>query len=97
MHVIARKTLKEFWERHPDAEKALQAWFHEAKSAEWSSSADVKAKYGTASVLKSGRVVFNIAGNKYRLVAHIRYDIMKVYIRFVGAHEEYDKIDAEKV
>jgi mRNA interferase HigB len=97
MIVISRKTLKEFWDRHPDAEKALQAWFHEAENASWKNSGDVKAMYGSASILTAGRVVFNICGNKYRLVVHIRYDFQRIFVRFVGTHKEYDRIDAETV
>lgn len=97
VRIISRKTLKEFWERVPAARAALQAWFAEAKEAEWSSPADVKAQYGTASILKDGRVVFNIGGNKYRLVVWINYDFFTVYIRFVGTHKEYDGIDVQTI
>lgn len=97
MRIIARKTLVDYWERAPDAKPGLSAWFAEAKAASWSSPAEVKAKYGNASILKGGRVVFNIAGNKYRLVVWITYEFYTVYIRFVGTHEEYNKIIAETV
>jgi mRNA interferase HigB len=97
MHVISRKQLREFAARHPDAESSLQAWFHEAKQAHWGTTADIKQQFGSASILKGNRVVFNICGNKYRLVAKINYHAEIVYIRFVGTHSNYDKIDAEAI
>lgn len=99
MHIIKRKTLIEFYQQpgHEDAKKALEAWFHEVKYAQWSSPAEIKAKYGSASILKENRVVFNIAGNKYRLVVRINYDSKTVFIRFIGTHKEYDKINAEVI
>ena len=99
MRVIAKRTLREHWERpgRDDSEQALKAWHAEAKAADWSTPADVKAQYGSASILKAGRAAFNICGNKYRLVAKIRYDHKVVYVRFVGTHDEYDAIDAETI
>ena len=97
MRIISKKTLKNFWEQEPAAKSALEAWHAEAKSAEWSSPADVKANYGAASILRDGRVVFNIGGNKYRLVVWINYDFFTVYVRFVGTHKEYDEIDAQTI
>ena len=97
MRTISRKPLKEFATRFPDAEDQLDAWFHEARKACWQIPADIKAKYGSASILKYSRVVFNICGNKYRLVVKINYKIGIIYIRFIGTHEEYDQIDAEVV
>ena len=97
MRIISKKTLKDYWEQEPAAKAALEAWHAEAKNAEWSSPADVKASYGTASILKNGRVVFNICGNKYRLVVWINYDFHTIYIRFVGTHKEYDEIDAQTI
>lgn len=102
MHVISRKAIRTYWEGyrgtdHPALESALKAWFHEAKKAEWKTAADVKAKYRSASILKQGRVVFNICGNKFRLVAKINYSGGVLYIRWVGTHAEYDKINAEEV
>ncbi|MBX3729302.1 MAG: type II toxin-antitoxin system HigB family toxin [Candidatus Sumerlaeia bacterium] len=97
MHVISRRSLRAFWERHPDAEAALEAWFHEAKRAHWASSADIKARYGTASIIGSERVVFNICGNRYRLIVRVNYESQALFIRFVGTHKEYDKIDARTV
>jgi mRNA interferase HigB len=97
MRIIARRTLVEFWERYPDSRSSLQAWFSEAKAAHWSSPSDVKARYITASILRNSRIVFNIGGNKYRLVVMVRYSQEIVYIRFVGTHSEYDRIDAEEI
>ena len=99
MHVIARPTLIEFYQKpgRQDAKGPLEAWYYEAKHAQWTSPAEVKAQYGTASILKDNRVVFNIAGNKYRLVARVNYDSETVFVRFIGTHREYDKIDAEVI
>jgi mRNA interferase HigB len=97
MHVISRKQLREFAARHPDAESSLRAWFHEAKQAHWGATTDIKRQFGSASILKGNRVVFNICGNKYRLVVKINYHAEIVYIRFVGTHSDYDKIDAEVI
>ncbi len=97
MHIISRKTLKDYWQREPEAEGELKAWYAEANNADWKSPAELKAKYRNASILKAGRVVFNICGNKYRLVVRINYKASLVYIRFIGTHKEYDKIDAESI
>jgi mRNA interferase HigB len=94
MRVIARKTLKDFWEAgHADAEQPLKAWFAEALRAEWRTMADVKARYAHASVLDAERVVFNIGGNKYRLVVRVWFAGQAMWIKFVGSHAEYDKLD----
>ena len=97
MHVISIKKLREFWAVHADAEDALKAWFHEAEAASWGNSAELKDKYGTASIISSERVVFNICGNKYRLVVRINYASGAVFVRFVDTHRKYDKIDAETI
>jgi mRNA interferase HigB len=99
MHVIKRKTLIEFYHRPgcADAKGPLDAWWHEAKKADWQSWTDIKKQYGSASPLKGGRVVFNIGGNKYRLVVKINYPTKTVFLRFIGTHQEYDKIDAEVI
>ena len=97
MRVIKRKTLSDYWAYEPAAEQELKAWFKEAEHATWKTPADVKAKYGNASILREGRVVFNICGNNYRLVVKINYGFQLAYIRFVGTHKEYDKIDAQVV
>ncbi len=87
----------DFWKRHPEAEQSLRAWFSEAVHALWEQPKDIKARFSSASFLTNSRVVFNIEGNKYRLVAHVRYEMGRMYIRFVGTHAEYDKIDAAKI
>jgi len=99
MHIIKRKILVEFFQqpRYQDAKGPLEAWYYEAKHAQWASPADVKVQYGSASILKGNRVVFNIADNKYRLVVKINYDSKTVFVRFIGTHREYDKIDAEVI
>ncbi len=97
MRIIAKTALRNFWAKHPDAEQPLRAWHGEAKAAVWKTPADVKAKYRSASILQAGRAVFNIGGNKYRLVVKINYPYQVVYIRFIGTHREYDRIDAETI
>ena len=97
MRIIARKTLRAFWEKHADAEQPLKAWFKFASAADWASPAAVKRDYANASILQDNRVCFNIRGNKYRLVVKINYAYKVIYIRFVGTHAEYDKVDATKV
>lgn len=97
MRVIARKTLKEFWAKHADSEPALKAWFHEAKSNRWKSFADIKSRYRSADALPGNRVVFNIKGNTYRLIVHLHYCTGLVFIRFIGTHAEYDRIDAPTI
>ncbi len=99
MHVISRKKLVDFYEQagHQDAKEPLKAWYYEAKHAQWSSPTDVKDHYRSASILKDNWVVFNISGNKFRLVARINYISKTVFVRFIGTHQEYDKIDAEKI
>lgn len=97
MRIIARRTLREFWEKHPDARQALQAWYADVKRAEWKSPSEIKAIYRTASFLANNRVVFNVKGNQYRLIVVIQYQHGIVYIRFVGTHQEYDRIDAARI
>ena len=100
MRIIAKRTLREFWELNPkyeDAKGPLEAWHDEVKRVVWSHPQDVKAQFGTASILKDSRVVFNIHGNKYRLVVKINYAYRIVYIRFVGTHKQYDAIDVESI
>jgi mRNA interferase HigB len=97
VRVIAKKILREFWRQKPDAEGQLKTWYKEASKAKWASPADIKSEYPKASILKSGRVVFNICGNKYRLVVQINYLRNWVFIRFIGNHREYDMIDADKI
>lgn len=100
MRVIALSTLRRFWEGkagHADAEQPVLAWYRHALKADWSTPADVKRDLQRASILRDGRVVFDIAGNKYRLVVKINYQHRVVYVRFLGTHAEYDRIDAQTV
>ncbi len=99
VRVIARRTLREFWEQRGrgDAEQPLRAWFAEARRAVWRTPAEIKASYRSVSFLGKNRVVFDIGGNKYRLVVALKYSARIVFIRFVGTHAEYDEIDAEEV
>src|ERR1700761_6624526 len=99
MRIIARKTLRQFWQRpgHGGAEQPLKAWFAEVSRADWANPSEVKAQFRSASVVGDNRIVFNIAGNKYRLIVRANYPFQIFYIRFVGNHREYDQIDAEKV
>lgn len=97
MNVISVKTLKDYWAVHPDTEESLQTWFHCVKAAEWGNSVEIKDQFGTASIINSERVVFNIRGNEHRLVVRINYVSGTVFIRFIGTHEEYDRIDVEKI
>ena len=97
MRIIAKKTLREFWRRCPDAEQALLSWYREVEAEDWDTPARIKAKYRSASIIGDNRVVFNIKGNRYRLVVKINYPYRVVYVRFVGTHAEYDAVDAEEV
>lgn len=97
MRLISVKTLKSFWEKHPDAESPLRAGYTEAKRARWRSPQEIKTAYRTASILSNNRVVFNVKGNTYRLVVAVKYEFQIVYIRFVGTHAAYDNIKAEEV
>jgi mRNA interferase HigB len=99
MRIISRKELRQFWERAPyrDSEQPLRAWFREVASADWAKPAEVKAQFRSASFLKRNRIVFNIAGNKYRIVVRVNYPYRVVYVRFIGTHSQYDKIDASEV
>jgi len=97
VRIIAIKVLREFWKKHSDAEQPLRAWYAEAKNADWKKPADITKLYRTASILANNRAVFNIKGNDYRLIVTINYAYRIVYIRFIGTHKEYDKINAEKI
>ena len=100
MRIIALSTLKAFLNRSPeyaDAREPTMAWYREVAKADWATPADVKRAIRSASVLKDGRVVFNIAGNKYRIVVWINYPYRVVYVRFIGTHRQYDAINAQTV
>ena len=99
MRIIAVSTLRDFWTRsgRQDSEQLLRAWVHIVKGADWSKPNDVKQVFRSADILKNGRAIFDLGGNKYRLVAAIHYRGKRVYVRFIGTHAEYDKIDAETI
>ena len=94
MRIISKKTLREFWEKHKDSEQQLKSWFQETNSVEWKNPKQIKREYPSASFLADNRIVFNIKGNKYRLIVKINYDHNILWVRFIGTHAEYDKIDA---
>jgi mRNA interferase HigB len=99
MRIISRKRLRQFWEKpqYADSEQPLRAWYHEALRADWDSPTAIKAMYRNASIVENGRVVFNIGGNKYRLVVKVNYPYRIMYIRFVGTHRQYDQIDVTEI
>ncbi|CAA6816794.1 MAG: putative membrane protein [uncultured Thiotrichaceae bacterium] len=100
MRIIAISRLKAFWKDNPDffdAEEPTLAWYRQTEKADWDTPNAVKKEFGNASILKDSRVVFNIAGNKYRLIVKINYPYKVVYIRFIGTHAEYDKIDVDTI
>ena len=100
MRVIAYKTLRQFGESSPayqDVVEPARAWYQHVTAADWKTPADVKADLRTASILKDGRVVFNLAGTKYRIVVWINYPFRVVYVRFIGTHKQYDQIDAQTI
>ncbi len=98
LRIFNRATLQEFWRKHREAEQPLRAWHHEVESASWRGPADIREHYRTADFLVNNRVIFDIRGNKYRLVAAVKYaPLFCIYVRFLGTHAEYDKIDASAV
>jgi len=97
MRVIAKSTLEAFWARHADAEQPLKAWHAEVAKAAWRGPSDIRRRYASASFLPDNRVVFNIKGNEYRLVVHVKYDFGIVFVKFVGTHAEYDRINATTI
>jgi mRNA interferase HigB len=99
MRIIAVSTLREFWSRpgREDAEQPLRAWVHIVRAADWSRPGEIKALFNSADVLPNNRVIFDIRGNKYRLVTAIHYRGKRVYVRFVGTHADYDAIDATRI
>ena len=97
MRVIAKRILRDFWVKHNDSEEPLKTWYKEASKATWNDPSDIKEEYSKASILKNSRAVFNICGNKYRLIVEINYKRQWVFIRFIGTHKDYDNIDANKI
>jgi mRNA interferase HigB len=98
MQIIARRALKQFWARHGQAETPLKVWYATVHAAQWNGPADVKAQFGaTVDFVADNRAIFDIAGNRYRLVVHIAYRFKRVLVKFVGTHAEYDRIDPERI
>jgi len=97
MHIISLRTLRLFWTNHPDAEQPLRAWYAIARRAHWRTPTDIRADYGSASFVGNNRVVFNIKGNDYRLIVIAEYNKGKLFVRFVGTHSDYDRIDASTI
>jgi mRNA interferase HigB len=99
MRIIAVSTLRDFWTQagRGDAEQPLRAWVHIVRAADWSKPTDIKQMFRSADILRNGRAIFDVGGNKYRLVASIHYRGKRVYVRFIGTHAAYDKIDAETI
>lgn len=95
--IFAKSTLREFWVVHTDSEQYLKAWYDTAMDADWKNPADVKQTYANASILKDSRIVFNIKGNSYRLVAKFNFEKQWIFIRFIGTHAEYDNVDANTI
>ena len=97
MRIIAKRTLRQFWERHPDSKDSLEAWHSAVRRADWDSPEKVIRQYPRASIVGSGRVVFRIRGGRYRLIVRVNYRKQVVYIRFIGTHSEYERVSAEEV
>lgn len=97
MRVIAKKTLRDFWIMYPDSEQQLKAWYQEAEESNWKGPFDIKKDYPSASIIGDNRIVFNIKGNHYRLIVRVNYSYGMVWIRFLGTHKQYNKIDATKI
>ncbi len=97
MRILSKKILREFWLKHTDSEQQLKSWYQEANKTNWENAKQIKLKYPSACFLTDNRVVFNIKGNTYRLIIKINYDYQLIWIRFVGTHAQYDKIDVSKI
>ena len=95
--IFAKSTLREYWEKYPDSEQYLKTWYDTAMNSDWKTPGDVKQSYANASILKESRIVFNIKGNSYRLVTNFNFEKQWVFIRFIGLHAEYDKINANTI
>jgi len=97
LRIISKKTLRDFWEKHSDCKQQLLSWHQESSKSNWKTPNDIKKEYPSASFLLQNRIVFNIKGNTYRLIVKVNYEHQIIWIRFVGTHSEYDKIDANKI
>ena len=97
MRVISKRILRDFWLKHADSEQQLKSWYRETEKAEWKSINDLKSEYPNASILRDNRIVFNIKGNNYRLIVRFNFEYQISWIRFIGTHAEYDKINANEI
>lgn len=97
VRVIAKRTLRDFWNKHPDCEEQLKSWYRETEKSEWNNINELKNDYPSASILKENRIVYNIKGNNYRLIAKFNFEYQICWIRFIGTHASYDKIDANTI
>lgn len=97
MRIISKRVLRDFWLKHADSEQQLKAWFRETEKSAWNTIHDLKMEYPNASILKDNRIVFNIKGNTYRLIVKINFDYQISWIRFIGTHAEYDKVNANEI
>ena len=97
MRVIAKRTLREFWDKHSTAKQPLLSWYKAVQTVNWQNNAEIKERFSTASIINATRVVFNIGGNNYRLICIVKFDKQILFIRFIGTHKEYDKINAAEV
>jgi mRNA interferase HigB len=95
--ILAKSTLRAFWEKHPDCEQNLKTWYKTATEFDWKSQAEVKKTYGNASIVGNNRIVFNIKGNDYRLIVKFNFERSWAFIRYVATHKEFDKIDAKNI
>ncbi len=95
--IFAKSTLKEYWEKHPDSEQFLKTWYNTAMNSVWRTPNEVKKTYPNASILKDSRIVFNIKGNSYRLIVKLNFEKQWIFIKFIGTHAEYDRIDANAI
>lgn len=97
LRIFSRSTLRDFWQIHPDSQVALADWFNQVKNAEWNNLNEIIHQFSNVSLLKNNRVVFNIKGNKYRLIVWVELERKHVFVKFIGTHADYDKIDANKI
>lgn len=97
MRIIAKKTLREFWKRHQDAEQALRSWYDIAKKENWNSFNEIKLQFKNASIVGNDRIIFNIKGNSYRLVVKVDFNWKVMFIKFIGTHKEYDKRNVKNI
>lgn len=97
MRIIAKRTLRDFWSKHADCEQQLKAWFRDTERASWRNLNELKIDHPNASIVRSGRVIFNIKGNKYRLIVKFNFDYQLCWVRFLGTHAEYDRVDPNTI